>query len=187
MKTIKSICLLSAVLFIGGCAGNNVTEIANSTRIPAPVTIIDTDMEDVMTDVFTETGLDWDDGSQETILNAMSALKAEAEYMVSIMNIGSNVSLYDCKASVNRTTYLISKLKRELDSRVQVDGAVTKIGKYAYYLLVEKVVAETNRQKLNLATVEAQVNKSANAADLADLKRLYDTVAPLVKTAMVAL
>jgi hypothetical protein len=181
---LSVICLL----FISGCAGNNINQIANKQQVVMPeTTVIDREMEDVMTDVFTETGLEWDEAMVNTIESSMAGLREESYYMYSIIELGSTVPYYELRATTNRTYRLVNKLKKELDARSQQPGAVTKIGKYAYGLLVEKVLLEAKRQKLNLASIDARINKSANAADLADLKKLYDTMAPLVKTAMVAL
>jgi hypothetical protein len=181
--------LLAIVPFsLGGCAGNNISQMANEQQVVMPeTTIIDREMEDVMTDVFTETALEWDEAMVDTIESSMAGLREESYYMYSIIELGSTVPYYELRATTNRTYRLVNKLKKELDARSQQPGAVTKIGKYAYGLLVEKVLLEAKRQKLNLASEEASINKSANAADLADLKKLYDTMAPLVKTAMVAL
>lgn len=176
------LCLM--IVLLSSCA-NNVNRIAEEHKVMIPDTvIIDREMEDVVTEIFTETDLPWSDESVEIIKSAMAGLDEESDYMYTIMELGNTVPYYELRATTNRTFRLINKLSKELTTRSEMPNATTRIGKFAFMLLVEKIQNEAKSQKLNLLSEEASINKKADAADLAQLKKLYDTMAPLVKTAV---
>lgn len=176
--------LLLAIVLFGGCANNISRQAEEAKVVYVETSPVDTQAEDVMYKVFSKSELPWDDGALEIIDDCRVALRMEGKYISSIVGAGSSVPYYDYKGSVKRTYAHTMQLLRELTARSEQSGALTEHGLYTFQLLRKDVLENLTRQHLSLSAEEAKINKAANAADLADLKKLYDTMSPLIKAAV---
>ena len=179
--------VLVASVCLSGCAKNNIEQIAAVQQVELPTLYIDSEMQDVMTEVFTETNLAWDEDMVYDIKTSLTGLATEAEYIYSIVELTGTIPYQELVATTRRNLRLINKLKKDLDERAATEGAVTKVGKFAYEGLVERVLLEATRQKLKVSSISDSINKKADQADIADLKKLYQSVKPLVAMAKAGL
>ena len=75
-----SVLILSMLVFLSGCASNNVSRVAEDQRVVAPTVMpVDKETGGLLRVVFTETELPWDSEDVKRIDNCIAALNKESE------------------------------------------------------------------------------------------------------------
>ena len=139
--------------------------------------------EEILYLEFVTSPIEWLPGDEERASKARDSINQQFEFWKARLSIDGTLPYYSYRSGFEFIQWNYRILEEVLDRRVD-QGAISDSGKIIYGFVKRDINTKLKMQLQRISQAEDSINSKTSAAQIEQMKRMYETIRPLIDLAI---